>query len=195
LIFSGTDEVLSGGNFHAEPVAFAADILALASVEIGSIAERRVALLIDPKMSGLPAFLTKESGVNSGFMMAQVTAAALVAENRMLSHPASVDSIPTSANQEDHVSMATHGARRVLTMAANTLNVVAIEFLAGCQGIDFRKPLKTSPLLQQAHDALRAQVPFASADRLLADDIAAAADVVRHAQVQTLAEHLLPSFR
>ena len=197
LIFSGsgTDEVLSGGNFHAEPVAFAADILALASVEIGSIAERRVALLVDPKMSGLPAFLTQDSGVNSGFMMAQVTAAALVAENRMLSHPASVDSIPTSANQEDHVSMATHGARRVLTMAANTLNVVAIEFLAGCQGIDFRKPLKTSPLLQQAHEALRAQVPFASADRLLADDIAAAADVVRHAQVQSLAEALLPSFR
>jgi histidine ammonia-lyase len=128
-------------------------------------------------------------------MMAQVTAAALVAENRMLSHPASVDSIPTSANQEDHVSMATHGARRVLTMATNTLNVVAIEFLAGCQGIDFRKPLKTSPLLQQAHDALRAQVPFAAADRLLADDIAIAADVIRHSQVQTLAEPLLPSFR
>jgi histidine ammonia-lyase len=194
LIFSGSDEVLSGGNFHAEPVAFAADILALASVEIGSIAERRVALLVDPKMSGLPAFLTRDSGVNSGFMMAQVTAAALVAENRMLSHPASVDSIPTSANQEDHVSMATHGARRVLTMATNTLNVIAIEFLAGCQGIDFRRPLKTSPLLQQAHDALRAQVPFAAADRLLADDIAAAADVIRHSQVQTLAEHLLPSF-
>jgi histidine ammonia-lyase len=195
LIFSGTDEVLSGGNFHAEPVAFAADVLALASVEIGSIAERRIALLVDPKMSGLPAFLAQDSGVNSGFMMAQVTAAALVAENRMLSHPASVDSIPTSANQEDHVSMATHGARRVLTMAANTLNVIAIEFLAACQGIDFRKPLKTSPLLQQAHDALRAQVPFATEDRLLALDIEAAAGVVRLASVQSLAESLLPSFR
>jgi histidine ammonia-lyase len=195
LIFSGTDEVLSGGNFHAEPVAFAADILALASVEIGSIAERRVALLVDPKMSGLPAFLAQDSGVNSGFMMAQVTAAALVAENRMLSHPASVDSIPTSANQEDHVSMATHGARRVLTMANNTHNVIAIEFLAGCQGIDFRKPLKSSPLLQQAHDALRTAVPFATADRLLADDIEAAARVIRLPAVQSLASFLSPSFR
>ncbi len=195
LIFPATDEVLSGGNFHAEPVAFAADILALASVEIGSIAERRIALLVDPKMSGLPAFLAQDSGVNSGFMMAQVTAAALVAENRMLSHPASVDSIPTSANQEDHVSMATHGARRVLTMAANTLNVIAIEFLTGCQGIDFRKPLRTSPSLQQAHEALRAQVPFATADRLLAEDIEAAASLVRLPPVQSLATHLLPSFR
>ena len=180
LLGSGTDEVLSGGNFHAEPVAFAADILALASVEIGSIAERRVALLVDPKMSGLPAFLTQDSGVNSGFMMAQVTAAALVAENRMLSHPASVDSIPTSANQEDHVSMATHGARRVLTMAANTLNIIAIEFLAGCQGIDFRKPLKTSPSLQQAQRPCVRKCHSPAADRLLADDIAAAADVIRH---------------
>jgi histidine ammonia-lyase len=195
LIFSATDEVLSGGNFHAEPVAFAADILALASVEIGSIAERRIALLVDPKMSGLPAFLTQDSGVNSGFMMAQVTAAALVAENRMLSHPASVDSIPTSANQEDHVSMATHGARRVLTMAANTLNVVAIELLTGCQGIDFRRPLRTSPALQQAHEALRTRVPFATADRLLAEDIEAAASIVRLPAVQSLADHLLPSFR
>jgi len=195
LIFPDTDEVLSGGNFHAEPVAFAADVLALAAVEIGSIAERRIALLVDPKMSGLPAFLTQDSGVNSGFMMAQVTAAALVAENRMVAHPASVDSIPTSANQEDHVSMATHGARRTLAMAVNTLNVIAIEFLAGCQGIDFRKPLQTSPSLQQAHDALRAQVPFAAADRLLAEDIESAARVIRLPAVQALASHLLPSFR
>lgn len=195
LIFSGTDEVLSGGNFHAEPVAFAADILALACAEVGSIAERRIALLVDPKMSGLPAFLALDSGVNSGFMMAQVTAAALVAENRMLCHPASVDSIPTSANQEDHVSMATHGARRVLTMTANALNIIAIEFLAACQGIDFRKPLKTSPSLQHAHDALRAEVPFAEADRLLADDIAAAANAIRLPAVQSLADFLLPSYR
>ena len=125
--------MLSGGNFHAEPVAFAADILALACAEVGSIAERRIALLVDPKMSGLPAFLTPDSGVNSGFMMAQVTAAALVAENRMLCHPASVDSIPTSANQEDHVSMATHGARRLLTMTANAANIVAIELLAAAR--------------------------------------------------------------
>ena len=144
LVFPQTGEVLSGGNFHAEPVAFAADVLALACAEIGSITERRVALLVDPKMSGLPAFLTPESGVNSGFMMAQVTAAALVAENRMLCHPASVDSIPTSANQEDHVSMATHGARRLLTMTGNALNIVAIELLAACQGLDLRAPLHTS---------------------------------------------------
>jgi histidine ammonia-lyase len=191
---SATSEVLSGGNFHAEPVAFAADILALACAEIGSIAERRIALLVDPKMSGLPAFLALDSGVNSGFMMAQVTAAALVAENRMLCHPASVDSIPTSANQEDHVSMATHGARRLLTMTDNLLNIIAIEFLAACQGIDFRKPLKTSDALQQAHAALRTRVPFAIHDRLLADDIEVTAEVVRTPTIQALAESLLPSF-
>ena len=194
LIFAATAEVLSGGNFHAEPVAFAADILALACAEIGSIAERRVSLLVDPKMSGLPAFLTLDSGVNSGFMMAQVTAAALVAENRMLCHPASVDSIPTSANQEDHVSMATHGARRLLTMTNNLLNIIAIEFLAACQGVDFRKPLQTSGSLQQAHTVLRARIPFATQDRLLAEDIEATAEVIRTPAVQDLANFLLPSF-
>jgi histidine ammonia-lyase len=194
LIFAATAEVLSGGNFHAEPVAFAADILALACAEIGSIAERRISLLVDPKMSGLPAFLALDSGVNSGFMMAQVTAAALVAENRMLCHPASVDSIPTSANQEDHVSMATHGARRLLTMTANLLNIIAIEFLAAAQGIDFRKPLQTSGSLQQAHAALRARIPFATQDRLLAEDIEATAEVIRTATVQDLASFLLPSY-
>jgi len=146
-------------------------------------------------MSGLPAFLALDSGVNSGFMLAQVTAAALVAENRMLCHPASVDSIPTSANQEDHVSMATHGARRLLTMTANALNIIAIEFLAACQGIDFRKPLQTSPALQHAHSALRAQVPFAQSDRLLAQDIVVAAETIRMPAVQSLADFLLPSFR
>jgi len=194
LIFAATAEVLSGGNFHAEPVAFAADILALACAEVGSIAERRVSLLVDPKMSGLPAFLALDSGVNSGFMMAQVTAAALVAENRMLCHPASVDSIPTSANQEDHVSMATHGARRLLTMTNNLLNIVAIEFLAAAQGIDFRKPLQTSGSLQQAHAALRARIPFATQDRLLAEDIEATAEVIRTPTVQDLASFLLPSY-
>lgn len=194
LIFAATAEVLSGGNFHAEPVAFAADILALACAEVGSIAERRISLLVDPKMSGLPAFLALDSGVNSGFMMAQVTAAALVAENRMLCHPASVDSIPTSANQEDHVSMATHGARRLLTMTNNLLNIVAIEFLAAAQGIDFRKPLQTSGSLQQAHAALRARIPFATQDRLLAEDIEATAEVIRTPTVQDLASFLLPSF-
>ena len=194
LVFAATDEVLSGGNFHAEPVAFAADILALACAEIGSIAERRIALLVDPKMSGLPPFLAQDSGVNSGFMMAQVTAAALVAENRMLCHPASVDSIPTSANQEDHVSMATHGARRLLSMTANLEQVIAIELLAACQGIDFRRPLQTSPPLLRAHGALRTQVPFATEDRLLASDIEAAAKVLHAPAVQALADFLLPSF-
>jgi histidine ammonia-lyase len=195
LIFPESGEVLSGGNFHAEPVAFAADVLALACAEIGSIAERRLALLIDPKMSGLPPFLAPDSGVNSGFMMAQVTAAALVAENRMLCHPASVDSIPTSANQEDHVSMATHGARRLLTMTANAANIVALELLAACQGIDLRAPLKTSPRLQAAHGALRQKVPFAASDRLLAPDIEEAAATLRRAEVQSQAQSLLPSFR
>src|SRR6266446_7039717 len=194
LIFPEAGEALSGGNFHAEPVAFAADILALACAEVGSLAERRLALLIDPKLSGLPPFLTPDSGVNSGFMMAQVTAAALVAENRMLCHPASVDSIPTSANQEDHVSMATHGARRLLTMTNNLLNIIAVEFLAACQGIDFRKPLQTSGSLQHAHATLRARIPFATQDRLLAEDIAATAEVIRTPTVQDLASFLLPSF-
>ena len=193
LIFADTGEVLSGGNFHAEPVAFAADILALACVEIGSLAERRVALLVDPKMSGLPPFLTPASGVNSGFMMGQVTAAALVAENRMLAHPASVDSIPTSANQEDHVSMATHGARRLLAMAGNGLNIAAIELLTACQGLDFHRPKRSSPPLERAHAALRERVPFAEQDRLLADDIAAAAQVVREDAVQEAVRSVLPS--
>jgi len=194
LVFPDTSEVLSGGNFHAEPVAFAADMLALACAEVGSITERRIALLVDPKMSGLPAFLTPDSGVNSGFMMAQVTAAALVAENRLLAHPASIDSIPTSANQEDHVSMATHGARRLCTMSANTFSIVAIELLAACQGIDLRKPLETSAALRQAHAALRARVPFAQADRLLAHDIESAARVLATPAVQSLASEVLPSW-
>jgi len=195
LVFAASGEVLSGGNFHAEPVAFAADILALACAEIGSITERRIALLVDPNMSGLPAFLTSDSGVNSGFMLAQVTAAALVAENRMLCHPASIDSIPTSANQEDHVSMATHGARRLLAMTSNAINIVAIELLAACQGIDFRAPLKTSPRLVGVHSALRLTVPFATSDRLLAADIEQAAAAVRRAEVQSQASALLPSYR
>jgi histidine ammonia-lyase len=195
LVFTESGEVLSGGNFHAEPVAFAADVLALACAEIGSIAERRIALLVDPNMSGLPAFLAPDSGVNSGFMLAQVTAAALVAENRMLCHPASIDSIPTSANQEDHVSMATHGARRLLEMTANALKIVAIEFLSACQGIDLRAPLKTSPRLAAAHGALRLKVPFATSDRLLALDIEEAISTVRRAEVQSEASSLLPSYR
>jgi histidine ammonia-lyase len=150
LVFPDTGEVLSGGNFHAEPVAFAADQIALVLAEIGNISERRTAVLVDPKMSGLPAFLVKASGLNSGFMIAQVTAAALVSENKQLSHPASVDTVPTSANQEDHVSMACHGARRLLDMAENTAGVVAIELLAAAQGLEFHRPLKSSDVLEKA---------------------------------------------
>ena len=182
VVFTGKDGAedvaLSGGNFHAEPVAFAADQIAMALCEIASISERRLAILVDPKMSGLPAFLIENSGLNSGFMIAQVTAAALVAENRMLAHPASVDSIPTSANQEDHVSMATHGARRAGTIAANATRVVGIELLAAAQGIDFHAPLRTAPALQSVHEALRTRVPFLDADRYMTDDIAAAAEMV-----------------
>jgi histidine ammonia-lyase len=147
LIFPGTDEALSGGNFHAEPVAFAADIIALAICEIGSLAERRIAMLVDADLSGLPAFLTPKPGLNSGFMIPQVTAAALVSENKQRATPASVDSIPTSANQEDHVSMAAHGARRLLPMAQNATAIVAIELLTAAQGCDFHRPLKSSAAL------------------------------------------------
>jgi histidine ammonia-lyase len=165
------DDALSGGNFHAQPVAFAADILAIALCEVGSISERRVAVLIDPKMSGLPPFLIEDSGVNSGFMIAQVTAAALVSENKSFAFPASVDTIPTSAGQEDHVSMATHGALKARRIAGNAAGVIGIELLAAAQGIDLHAPLKTSPLLSEAIGTIRAAVPFHARDRYLADDI------------------------
>ncbi|MDB5962767.1 MAG: hutH [Massilia sp.] len=167
-------EIISGGNFHAEPVAFAADTLALAIAEIGALAERRIALLIDHTLSGLPPFLVAEPGVNSGFMIAHVTAAALASENKSLAHPASVDSLPTSANQEDHVSMATFAARRLDDMAHNTAVIIGIELLAAAQGIDFHRPLATSAHLEHVHAQLRRQVPFFDADRFFAPDIEAA---------------------
>ena len=174
LVFPDDQDVLSGGNFHAEPVAFAADIIAMTLCEIGSLSERRQALLIDATLSGLPPFLIEGSGLNSGFMMAQVTSAALVSENKMMAHPASVDSIPTSANQEDHVSMACHGAYRLAAMADNAATVVAIEWLAAAQGVDFHRPLAPPPPLAEAMRRLRAEVPFTDRDRFLAGDIAAA---------------------
>ena len=174
LVFPEEGEILSGGNFHAEPVAFAADNIALALAEIGNMSERRTALLVDPAMSGLPAFLVKTPGIDSGFMMAQVTAAALASENKMLAHPASVDTIPTSANQEDHVSMATHAARRLLDMAENAGNIVAIELMAAAQGVDLLAPLATSPKLAKVHAALRERVAPLDHDRIMAPDIAAA---------------------
>jgi len=193
LLFTGGGEVLSGGNFHAEPVAFAADTLALAIAEIGSLSERRTAVLVDPKMSGLPAFLVEHSGVNSGFMIAQVTAAALVSENKSIAVPCSVDSIPTSANQEDHVSMATHAARRLGRMLENAAAVVGIELLAAAQGIDFHRPAKTSPALEQVHAGIRAEVPFYDADRYFAPDIQAAQSWVKSARYLPLLAGLLPS--
>ena len=188
LIFADTDEALSGGNFHAEPVAFAADMIAIALCEIGSIAERRIAMLVDPALSGLPAFLTPRPGLNSGFMIPQVTAAALVSENKQRAYPASVDSIPTSANQEDHVSMAAHGARRLLGMADNVAGVLAIEYLAAAQGCDFHAPLKSSDTLERARSLLRSFVRTLDEDRYFHPDIVHARDLVSSGALANLAE-------
>ncbi|HEY2607816.1 MAG TPA: histidine ammonia-lyase, partial [Paraburkholderia sp.] len=186
LIFPDTGEVLSGGNFHAEPVAFAADNLALAAAEIGALAERRIALLIDATLSGLPPFLVRDGGVNSGFMIAHVTAAALASENKTLAHPASVDSLPTSANQEDHVSMATFAARKLGDIAENTANILSIELLAAAQGVDLRAPHKTSPSLQKAMDAVRKDVAHYELDHYFAPDIAAVTKLVQDGTIAKL---------
>jgi len=178
LVFADTLQALSGGNFHAEPVAFAADNLALAIAEIGALAERRTAMLMDPVLSGLPAFLIEHGGLNSGFMIAQVTSAALASENKSLAHPASVDSLPTSANQEDHVSMATFAARRLHAMLDNTAGVVAIEWLCAAQAIEFHRPLTSSSAIEALHTRLRTRVARLSVDRLMAPDIEAATELV-----------------
>jgi histidine ammonia-lyase len=183
LVFPEDDAVLSGGNFHAEPVAFAADIIALAVCEIGSLAERRIAMLVDPALSGLPAFLTPRPGLNSGFMLPQVTAAALVSENKQRAHPASVDSIPTSANQEDHVSMAAHGSRRLLAMTNNADAVIAIELLAAAQGIDFHAPLTSSKSLEAVRQQVRAQTPTLEEDRYMHTDMAVTIELLRSGSV------------
>ncbi len=192
LIFPEADEALSGGNFHAEPVAFAADMIALAVCEIGSLAERRIAMLVDPALSGLPAFLTPQPGLNSGFMIPQVTAAALVSENKQRAYPASVDSIPTSANQEDHVSMAAHGAVRLAPMVRNATAVVGIELLAAAQGCDFHAPLTSSAALEGVRADLRAWVPTLDHDRHMAPDLDAACDLVRTGGVTAAAGLPLP---
>jgi histidine ammonia-lyase len=171
--------VVSGGNFHGEPVALAADQIALAICEIGSIAQRRIALLVDPALNyGLPAFLTKRPGLNSGLMIAEVTSAALMSENKQMSHPASVDSTPTSANQEDHVSMSCHGARRLLAMTDNLCGIIGIEALTAAQGVELRAPLMTSPLLLGALAAIRGVVPALEEDRYLAPDLQAATELI-----------------
>jgi histidine ammonia-lyase len=173
LVFPDSGDVLSGGNFHAEPVAFAADQCALAIAEIGSITERRIAITVDPAQSfGLPAFLTPDPGLNSGFMIAEVTAAALMAENKQRAMPCSIDSTPTSANQEDHVSMACHGARRITEMNHNLANIIAIELLISTQGVEFRAPIRTSSALQRVMAKVRERVAALEGDRYLADDIA-----------------------
>jgi histidine ammonia-lyase len=178
LIFPEQGDSLSGGNFHAEPIAFAADTLAMALCEIASISERRTAVLVDPKMSGLPPFLVEDSGVNSGFMIAQVTAAALVSENKSLAWPASVDTVPTSGNQEDHVSMATHAGTKARRIAGNAAGVVGIELLAAAQGCDFHAPLKSSPALEAARSEIRRNVPHYASDRYLADELRWAQEAV-----------------
>jgi len=174
----GPGEIVSGGNFHAEPVAFAADMLAMATCEIGNLAERRIALLVDPVMSGLPPFLARDAGLNSGFMIAQVTAAALASENKQRAYPASVDSIPTSANQEDHVSMATHGAFRLIEMAKNAASIIAVELMAAAEAIEHHRPLKTSPRLEPVLALIRAKIAPLTEDRYLAPDLAAATELV-----------------
>jgi histidine ammonia-lyase len=178
IVFPDADDAISGGNFHAQPVAFAADMIAMALCEVGSLSERRTAVLVDPKMSGLPPFLAEDSGVNSGLMIPQVTAAALVSENKSLAYPASVDSIPTSAGQEDHVSMAPIAGRKAARIAHNVAGVIAVELIAAAQGVDLHAPLKTSAKLQAVHACVRAVTPRFTSDRYWADDMSALQEAV-----------------
>jgi histidine ammonia-lyase len=191
LVFAEDGAVLSGGNFHAEPVAFAADIIAMAVAEIGSLSERRIAALIDSSISLLPPFLIRNPGLNSGFMIPQCTAAALMSENKQMSHPASVDSAPTSANQEDHVSMATHGARRLGPMNANLARILAIELMAAAEGIDFRRPLRSSSLIEDAHALVRAKAAKRDEDREFATDTEAVARLIEEGRFKPIVPELL----
>jgi len=193
LVFAESRAVLSGGNFHGEPIALAADYLALAIAELGSLSERRIALLIDTHLSGLPPFLVKEGGLNSGFMMAQVTAAALTSENKSRAHPASVDSIPTSANQEDHVSMATFAARRLHKMLDNVANIVAIELLAAAQGVEFHHPQKSSPVIEHVISTLREVSPAFAEDRSMSADITRVATLIDQGVFCKHSASILPS--
>lgn len=187
-------QIVSGGNFHAEPVGFAADMIAMAVAEIGAIAQRRVALMVDPTLSfDLPAFLTPKPGLNSGLMIAEVTTAALMSENKHLAHPTVIDSTPTSANQEDHVSMAAHGARRLGRMAANLHVILGVEALCAAQGVEFRAPLRTSAPLQAALHALRAEIHALEDDRYLAPDLARAASLVADGALNKAAGIPLPA--
>ena len=194
LIFSKEGDVLSGGNFHAEPVGLVADFIAIGLADMGNMSERRIAMLIDPNMSRLPAFLVPDSGVNSGFMIAHVTAAALASENKTLVHPSSSDTIPTSANQEDHVSTATFAARRLTDMSENTATIVAIEIMAACQSIDFHENLKTSPQLYSVYQQVREKVAFLDKDRLMTDDLHCLRNMVLGGEFNRHLSGLCPSF-
>lgn len=193
LVFDREPNIVSGGNFHAEPVALAADVLAIAAAEIASVSERRTALLTDPNLSRLPAFLTAHPGLNSGFMIAHVTAAALVSENKTLCHPASVDSLPTSANQEDHVSMATFAGTKLRRVARNARYVIAIELLAAAQGVDFHRPLQSGPTIDELHAEIRARVPHYGEDRIFTPDIEAVSAMIEEDDLFAAALRLTPS--
>jgi histidine ammonia-lyase len=186
LVFPDDGQMISGGNFHAEPVALACDAMAVAIAEVGAIAERRIAMLIDAGVSRLPPFLTADAGLNSGFMIAHVTAASLASENKSLAHPASVDSLPTSANQEDHVSMATFAARRLQPMITNTAHILGIELLAAAQGIEYLRPLTSSRPIEAAHGLLRRDCPSVDRDRYLAPDIERATALVTDGRLARL---------
>jgi histidine ammonia-lyase len=188
MVFAETGEILSGGNFHGQPVALAADLLAIASAQLGTISERRTERLVNPALSGLPAFLAREGGLHSGLMMAHVTAAALASESKALAHPASVDSIPTSAGKEDHVSMGPTAAWKAARVVANTARVLAVELLAACEALDFRRSLRSSPPLEAVHARVREQVPHHGQDRVLGPEIEALATVLRQGQVLAAAE-------
>ena len=192
LVFAADDALVSGGNFHAEPVALVCDALAVVIAEVGAIAERRIAMLVDTHVSGLPAFLTPDAGLNSGFMIVHVTAAALASENKSLAHPASVDSLPTSANQEDHVSMATFAARRLQPMLQNTAHIVAIELLAAAQGIEFLRPLASSTPLESLHSLIRSASPAMMQDRSLAPDMTALQKLVISGEISASLDAQLP---
>ena len=193
LVFADTQEMISGGNFHAEPVALACDAMAVAIAEVGAIAERRIAMLIDGSVSRLPPFLTADAGLNSGFMIAHVTAASLASENKSLAHPASVDSLPTSANQEDHVSMATFAARRLQAMITNTSHILGIELLASAQGIEFLRPMRSSVALEEAHSLLRAECKSIELDRYMAPEIERATLLIRNGALSKVFRALPPA--
>ncbi|NOY59457.1 MAG: histidine ammonia-lyase [Calditrichaeota bacterium] len=193
LIFYEQGEVLSGGNFHGQPISLACDTMAIAIAQLANISERRLENMMDPAQSGLPPFLATESGTNSGFMMAQVTAAALVSENKVLSHPASVDSIPTSANQEDFVSMGTHAARKAMEVVENAETVIGIELLAGCQAMDFRQDLAPGKGTGPAYRVIRENIPTMQKDRLLQKDIEKIKELVRKGAIEKAVEDSIGS--